>query len=129
MSTYHELAEAIRKGAALRPQATMGEYFALFDHDDTALFASCALGAAWEGTAGPFSDWDEALMAFHDKILATHYACLNETAPRCPFVGCNDSHAKYPVSDSDVNVEWMINHLNEDHKLLRETIADWLDTL
>jgi hypothetical protein len=111
MSNLHDLAAAMRKGAALRPQC----FTTYFETDGTSgswvPVASCALGAAYEGKTG-MVDWNltrnELLNLFPE---AAGRGCI------CPACG-----ALFTVAP-------LVTHLNDDHHWTREAIADWLDRL
>jgi len=98
-----ELARFIRAGARRGPQC-FGSYFD--DHG-----GSCALGAVYEGVY--------RLPRDHGKLVPDHlerlFRCLDEVTKRCPQ-GCGK---RLPLAA-------MIVHLNDDHRLSREQIAEWL---
>ena len=72
---------------------------------------SCALGAVYEGVYHLPRD--------HGKLVPDHleglFRCLDEVTKPCPE-GC---HKRLPLAS-------MIVHLNDDHRLTREQIAEWL---
>jgi hypothetical protein len=98
-----ELAEFIRVGATRGPQC-FGSYF-----DEKG--GSCALGAVYEGVYH--------LPRQHGKLIPDHlerlFRCLDELLKTCPR-GCGK---RLPLAP-------MIVHLNDDHRLTREQIAEWL---
>jgi hypothetical protein len=98
-----ELADFIRAGSSRGPQC-FGSYFD--DHG-----GSCALGAVYEGVYHLPRD--------HGRLVPEHlerlFRCLDEVTKRCPR-GCQK---RLPLAA-------MIVHLNDDHRLSREEIADWL---
>jgi len=98
-----ELAEFIRAGATHGHQC-FGSYF-----DDRG--GSCALGAVYDGVYHLPRD--------HRRLVPDHlerlFRCLDEVTKRCP-VGCVK---RLPLAA-------MIVHLNDDHRLTREQIAEWL---
>ena len=98
-----ELAEFIRAGSQ-RGHQCFGSYF-----DETG--GSCALGAVYEGVYH--------LPRQHGKLVPDHlerlFRCLDEVTKRCP-AGCNK---RLPLAA-------MIVHLNDDHRMTREQIAEWL---
>jgi hypothetical protein len=98
-----ELAEFIRAGSTRGPQC-FGSYF-----DDKG--GSCALGAVYEGVY--------RLPRQHGKLIPDHlerlFRCLDEVMKTCPG-GCGK---RLPLAP-------MIVHLNDDHRLTREQIAEWL---
>src|SRR6185436_16765159 len=99
-----KLSEAIRLGAMLRPQSfTNG-----FDGTGT-----CAWGAAFEavGYAPKGFKFDGAWMP---KWGEHEFHKLFDKSRACPDCG-----ARF-TSD-------MIVHLNDDHRLTREPIADWVE--
>lgn len=98
-----ELADFIRQGSSRGPQC-FGSYF-----DEKG--GSCALGAVYEGVYH--------LPRQHGKLIPDHlerlFRCLDELTKRCPQ-GCGK---RLPLAS-------MIVHLNDDHRLTREQIAEWL---
>jgi hypothetical protein len=98
-----ELADFIRAGSSRGPQC-FGSYF-----DEKG--GSCALGAVYEGVYH--------LPRNHGKLVPDHlerlFRCLDEVTKRCPQ-GCGK---RLPLAA-------MIVHLNDDHRLTREQIAEWL---
>lgn len=111
MSTYHELAEAMRRGAALRPQC-FDSYFMFEDRDGKMTpIESCALGAAYEGETGKV-----------DGNLT-----LNEMLRVFPHVAGHGCFC--PACQEPLTVTATAAHLNDMHRWTREAIADWLDTL
>src|SRR4029453_10601722 len=102
-SEQRELANYIRAGASRGPQC-FGSYF-----DEKG--GSCALGAAYEGVYH--------LPRGHGKRIPGHPAGVfrgpEEMAKKCPQ-GCSK---RLPLAS-------MIVHLNDDHRMSREQIAEWL---
>ena len=98
-----ELADYLRAGSTRGPQC-FGSYF-----DDAG--GSCALGAVYEGV--------HHLPRTHGKLMPDHlerlFRCLDEMTKVCPR-GCEK---RLPLAA-------MIVHLNDDHRLTREQIAQWL---
>ena len=74
-------------------------------------FGSCALGAVYEGVYH--------LPRAHGKLIPDHlerlFRCLDEVTKACPQ-GCKK---RLPLAS-------MIVHLNDDHRMSREQIAEWL---
>jgi hypothetical protein len=101
----HQLAMAIRSGAAHRPRQSFGEYF-------DAHGGSCALGAAYEGVYR----LPEEVAGEVPHRLDRFFHCLENVSKRCP-AGCRK---RIPIGA-------MIVHLNDDHAWSREQIAAWLD--
>lgn len=129
MSTFHDLADAIRRGAALRPQATNGEYF-----EETSFFmpfASCAIGAAIEAHDGPYTTWADTPGYVETGELYETFPCLSEQAPVCPDLACgwSSDDSAYLFFDDRDRLSDLINHLNDEHKWARVAIANWLDSL
>jgi len=95
------LSEAIRLGAALRPQA----YFALFDGVGT-----CAFGAAFEANGWAPVRWSTG---------------WNHADPewRRP----TNLTAVHPVTQGVRLVKYIIISLNNVHRWTRERIADWVE--
>lgn len=97
-----KLSEAIRLGAALKPQA--------FGHAYSGA-RSCALGAAADAMGIDYykTNWAAVLSGFTGEY-------------HCPVAGCVDSGwMKY--------VGLIITHLNDNHRWTRERIADWVESL
>jgi len=98
-----ELADFIRAGSS-RGHQCFGSYF-----DERG--GSCALGAVYEGVYHLPRD--------HGRLVPDHlerlFRCLDEVTKRCPQ-GCEK---RLPLAS-------MIVHLNDDHRLTREQIAEWL---
>ncbi|MEO6213540.1 MAG: hypothetical protein ABIP65_07930 [Vicinamibacterales bacterium] len=98
-----ELAEFIRAGSSHGHQC-FGSYF-----DEKG--GSCALGAVYEGVYH--------LPRQHGKLVPDHlerlFRCLDEVVKHCPQ-GCRK---RLPLAP-------MIVHLNDDHRMTREQIAEWL---
>jgi hypothetical protein len=112
------LGEAMRKGAAQRPQC-FGSVMRQVGDEVT---GTCALGAAYEGAFGfaaLVSNDDESL--FHMELEDVAEADgLNVTIHRaCPVCGPEPS----------VQLLDLVAHLNDMHDWSRERIADWLDAL
>ncbi len=98
-----ELADFIRVGSS-RGHQCFGSYF-----DEKG--GSCALGAVYEGVYH--------LPRAHGKLIPDHlerlFRCLDEVTKPCPQ-GCKK---RLPLAS-------MIVHLNDDHRMTREEIAEWL---
>ncbi len=98
-----QLADFIRAGSARGPQC-FGSYF-----DERG--GSCALGAVYEGVYH--------LPREHGRLVPDHlerlFRCLDEMTKSCP-AGCSK---RLPLAS-------MIVHLNDDHRMSREQIAEWL---
>ena len=98
-----ELADFIRVGST-RGHQCFGSYF-----DEKG--GSCALGAVYEGVYH--------LPRAHGKLIPDHlerlFRCLDEVTKPCPK-GCKK---RLPLAS-------MIVHLNDDHRMTREQIAEWL---
>jgi hypothetical protein len=96
-----ELAEFILAGSTRGPQC-FGSYF-----DEKG--GSCALGAVYEGVYH--------LPRHHGKLIPDHlellFRCLDEMTKKCPQ-GCSK---RLPLAS-------MFVHLNDDHRLTREQIAE-----
>ena len=99
-----ELAEFIRAGRAAGTSA-FGSYF-----DEKG--GSCALGAVYEGVYH--------LPRGHGKLMPDHL----ETAVSVP--GRGDEEAARKGCEKRLPLASMIVHLNDDHRLTREQIAEWL---
>lgn len=108
MATEHqreqrELAEFIRAGSTRGPQC-FGSYF-----DEKG--GSCALGAVYDGVYH--------LPREHGRLVPDHlerlFRCLDEMTKKCP----QSCSKRLPLAS-------MIVHLNDDHLMSRELIAEWL---
>ena len=108
-----ELAQAIRLGAARRPQC-FGSYF-----DERG--GSCALGAAYDGMYElPRQEKEQGEIV--PRHLERLFHCLEDVVKRCPETGeTADVHCKKRLP-----LGAMIVHLNDDHGWTREQIAEWL---
>ena len=105
-----KLSEAIRAGAKLVPQA-FGTYY----HNG----GTCALGAAC----------DAIEIEARDVDIADHFPVVDYRMEVCPF-GCQE----HRFSDSDFALPFrraflVIMHLNDFHKMSREGIAEWVETI
>lgn len=111
------LSTAIMKGAAMRPQATGGEYFELVEGLG---LCSCALGAAFEGAFGatwPPTDAKAIRDVCIGSLLSDAFRVINKPAA-CPVSGCVKEF-KQPVLGR------VISHLNDDHAWTREHCAEF----
>lgn len=114
MKQYCTLSEAIRAGAAIRPQG----FDDLFLKTADGRLGSCALGAGYEAMFGsPCAN----TQANYDKVDAA-FPYLLETFPGCPLGDDCESEIEptYDLSD-------LVVHLNDQHEWTRERIADWLE--
>lgn len=108
MNSYTDLAAAIRKGAAVRPQTRL----VYFWKEPGSPLCSCVLGAAYEGATGRTDGW----IALGD-IQSNFRGVDWETAIQCP--ACEDVDCLAAI----------MGDLNDTHQWTRHAIADWLDTL
>jgi hypothetical protein len=103
VNEQRELADFIRAGSSRGPQC-FGSYF-----DERG--GSCALGAVYEGV------YD--LPRSHGTLIPDHlerlFRCLDELTKQCP----QECGKRLPLAS-------MLVHLNDDHRLTRERIAEWL---
>ena len=112
-----KLSEAIRAGAKLRPQG-FEDFFTMTakpknDVDDS-VFASCALGAAYEAVEGrilPTLSGRSVIGLFQEKMGIDLNTCEFEH----PF-------SYMPLFNTIV-------HLNDVHQWTREKIADWVESI
>lgn len=115
-----DLANAIRKGATLRPQVT-GLYF---KEIAPGVLGSCALGAAYEGLTGRTY---QGLTMFKFEASCGKI----EGFAICPVEGC-PTRVEEGLTGSnrhDVGTDFLVNiiaHLNDRHGWTREAVADWL---
>lgn len=126
-ANIQRLSDAMRAGAAIRPQAT-GILFRKqpvnIDNYQKMMICSCALGAAWEGAHPAFDaerwvkvadDGDDGLVGLSD---VERYFGLNRRI-----------EAINPHSGLVHEVCGIIIDLNDSRYWTREAIADWLLTL
>lgn len=108
---YASMSEAIRAGALLRPQA-FGHLFKYAWKENDLEIQSCAIGAAAEAVSGrrANSGGTEAY-----NFLSRLYPYLRDKCA-CPEA-CSESE----------EVQDIIIHLNDDHLMSRERIADWVE--
>jgi hypothetical protein len=119
-----KLSEAIRLGAMMKPQSfkdiretkTTKLWFLGYLACNEIVVATCALGSAMDAIGLlPLSDArieDEYVPPDEWRTLLDFYA-------RCHVCGDYDND----------DVECVIQHLNDDHELTRETIADWVESI
>lgn len=101
---YASLSEAIRAGAALRPQAFQPGIRS----------SSCAIEAGVEAITG---------VAFADyNLIEDMYQYTADVRVLCPMGGCR-FYGQYPAPL--LTLCW---HLNDYHKFTREQTADWLES-
>ena len=121
-----KLSEAIRKGAKLRPQ-TVGHYFSLNFGEP----CSCALGAAYEAVTGfpgfPITFHGIAKQSVNTvtKQLEKYFPVMTKDDYNC--CPLEDDWCEYSFADGDTTLNRVIAHFNDDHKMSREQIADWLE--
>lgn len=103
--TTMSLAEAIRLGALLKPQAFHGPVDLVSKETVT-----CALAAAAEAIG---------LARFNRRadLWLTWFGSMEWQRSHCP--ACR--------SYNDIAVTSLVIHLNDDHRWTRERIADWVD--
>lgn len=114
-----KLSEAIRNGCSYKPQ-TFGR---LADDDGV-----CALGAALCGI-GKYPEkmndgtWNWSRMFIHGtQLWAELWPYVNEFPNKCFVCNYERDRAYYPTV-------WIISHLNDTHKMSREAIAEYVETL
>jgi hypothetical protein len=114
-----KLSQAIRIGATKRPQAFKHFFYQETFNDP---ICSCALGAAYEGFGNKPEPVIEAFKVWQaiDKALGEDSLHYYISSP-CPK-GCSHYRSGWPIGS-------LVSHLNDDHHMSRETIADWLETL
>lgn len=105
-----KLSEAIRLGAMMREQG----FFSLFDGG-----RSCALGAAME--AFGIDCGADSLKAA--RLLTHFYDTLTILTHRVTLPCCCNPNVR------EARVSTVIQHMNDSHKLTREQIADWVETI
>jgi hypothetical protein len=114
------LSDAMRAGAAIRPQTT-GVLFRR--RAGSELVCSCALGAAWEG-AHPAFDVDRWISLIdhnaHDAIGLEHIL---------HYFNLFAIESLHPVTHTARYLDGIIVDLNDIEEWSREDIADWLLTL
>jgi hypothetical protein len=104
-----ELAAFIRAGATRRPEQAYGDYF-------KGKFASCALGAAYEGM---YRLPENVEGTRPTKDLEWFFDVLEGTIRACPFEGCKKK----------LVLSALIVHINDAHRWSREQIATWLESV
>jgi len=115
MKHYCTFSEAIREGAALRPQA----FGVLRDGKGTANISTCAYAAGYEAITGEvFWSEDQLYLA-----VASLFPYMDLDAPRCPSEACEERL----VADIEWDMGDLVIHLNDTHEWTREQIADWLE--
>jgi hypothetical protein len=116
-----KLSQAIREGAKRRPQIFRG--FFEFVPETTEL-GSCAIAAGYEALGGKaeiYAVSSQTMLDFIEEKVdgaGEDYVFSNEH--HCPVAGC-----KY-------GKDWLnkiLEHLNDDHHMSRESQADWLEGL
>jgi len=107
-----KLSEAIRLGALNGPQL----FGVLFDRTG----ASCALGSALLAVA-PREGWGWDCRSKWDKVYRI-FPILTTIVPRCPNVYCDRFWCPSTVHE-------MIVHLNNEHRLSRNVIAYWVESI
>jgi hypothetical protein len=108
-----KLSALIREGARRRPQCTF-HYFSPSE-------GSCAIGAAMEALTGT-SSVRRGLGALGEQFPAL-FSLDNKLA--CPIAW----HEVAGQQRHFLALSGLITHLNDDHGLSREQIADWLASL
>ena len=104
-----ELAAFIRAGATRRPEQAYGDYF-------KGKFASCALGAAYEGM---YRLPENVEGTRPTKDLEWFFDVLEGTIRTCPMDGCKKK----------LVLSALIVHINDAHRWSREQIATWLESV
>ncbi len=104
-----ELAAFIRAGAERRPEQAYGDYF-------KGKYASCALGAAYEGM---YRLPEQADGTRPTKDLEWFFDCLEGTIRRCPVGDCKKR----------LTLSALLVHINDTHRWTREQIATWLESV
>jgi hypothetical protein len=110
MSSYTDLADAIVRGAAIRPQVH-GEFFGGITNP----FGSCVWGAAWEGQHGEVEDLFECKDIGLTTIFET-FAIARSLTDGCPVPECTTELSSLELYDVSV-------HLNDEHTWSRESVA------
>jgi hypothetical protein len=113
------LSDAMRAGAAIRPQAT-GVLFKR--REGSELVCSCALGAAWEGSHPAFNVDHWISQVDSQQVAITLVDIMREFR----MFGLQ---VENPVSQTIYDIDGVIVDLNDQHDWTREDIADWLLTL
>lgn len=106
-----KMSEAIRVGAKLGIQ-----HFGWMFGDDG---SSCAMGAAFRGVHGNKSVAEACLVGPRSSWFpADWYYILDSGQELCPL-----------CKQKEPGVSWVVTHLNDDHKLSREAIAEWVEVI
>lgn len=110
MATRRDLATAIRAGARLRPSATGVMHLV----DAGVVIGSCVLGAAYDGTFGPWTPTEDVQRA---TALIEEYPELVRSL-NCPACDLPEHH--------DRSLLFIITRLNDGHGWDRERVASWV---
>lgn len=133
--TVQSLVEAMRKGCVLAPTQSFGAYLVSPKTWPTKKAAeACALGAAFMGLTLT-EDEEDALDGRPDsdliekKLYAEFPVLSSKIHGRCPLDGCNEALALDRAGDEkdEADLDQLIAHFNDDHKMPREAIADYLE--
>jgi len=117
------LAEAMRAGAALRPQGFSSLFNQKWVSTGVKTYVSCALGAAWEGEHPDFNaeQWVAASLENGAVTGLNDVEKYFGLTPRIPAVN--------PYTAQTHEITGIIIDLNDLRRWTREQIADWLLTL
>lgn len=119
------LSDAMRAGAAIRPQAYGVLFRKSWTPDQGQKLRSCALGAAWEGSHPAF-DVERWLMT-SERVNDQDFVGLNDVEK---YFGLTPKiEVRNPIDGANFDISGIIIYLNDTVKWSREDIADWLLTL
>jgi hypothetical protein len=123
-TNIQRLSDAMRAGAAIRPQTTGVLFRKEYITQQGQQICSCALGAAWEG-AHPAFDAEGWLMT--SEIINQDFIGLIDIER---YFGLTpELMIPNPVDGVSTGLSGTIIFLNDSRKWTREAIADWLLTL
>lgn len=108
-----KMSDAIRAGAKLGPQHFGG----MFGFGDD---SSCAMGAAFKGVYGDSTSVAAACLKGPRSSWFPEdwYYILDSGYEFCPLCKVKQN-----------GVSWVITHLNDDHMMSREAIAEWVEVI
>lgn len=115
-----KLSEAIRAGAAMRPQGFHDYIRWIPDDAGNTVVCTCALGAAYEASTGQ-------LPPSVDELDAADGPTSNPPSVLKQFADVLRVQVQHPLRPVQGDVAHTIVSLNDTYKWTRERIADWLE--
>jgi hypothetical protein len=120
---YKEMADLMREGAKLRPQAFTAMFsFPCAAFQESEEIKSCAIGALYEAVFG-VCEYDSAYSA----ALNERFPVLLETVPEALWPEAFAEKMRKLKRPGSLRV--MIMNLNDVMRWTREEIADWIESL